>query len=70
MVRTADSGVIATINQIDPIYVAFAIPQVGLGPLRAAMAKGPVTVEAPSSAGPSAAPSPSSRTPSMPSPAR
>jgi multidrug efflux system membrane fusion protein len=46
VVRAADSGVIATINQFDPIYVAFSIPQSSLAALRAAMAKGPVAVEA------------------------
>lgn len=46
VVRAADSGVIATINQFDPIYVAFAIPQSSLAALRVAMAKGPVEVEA------------------------
>ena len=46
VVRTADSGVIATVNQFDPIYIAFSIPQAALGPLHEAMAKGPVSVEA------------------------
>jgi multidrug efflux system membrane fusion protein len=48
-VRVADNtatAVLATINQVDPIYVQFAIPQVYLPDLRAAMAKGPVTVNA------------------------
>ncbi|NJL07778.1 MAG: efflux RND transporter periplasmic adaptor subunit [Methylacidiphilales bacterium] len=45
VVRTADSGVIATVNQFDPIYVAFSIPQSALEPLRRAMAEGPVAVE-------------------------
>lgn len=48
-VRTGDNSataVLATINQVDPIYVQFAIPQVYLPELRAAMAKGPVTVNA------------------------
>ena len=40
------SGVLATINQVNPIYVSFAIPQVFLPDLRAAMAKGPVQVTA------------------------
>lgn len=35
---------LATINQIQPIYVSFALPQVDLPELRAAMAAGPVTV--------------------------
>lgn len=49
VVRTGDNSVtstLATINQIDPIYVSFAIPQIILPDLRAAMAKGPVTVTA------------------------
>ena len=48
-VRVADNtatAVLATINQVDPIYVQFAIPQVYLPDLRAAMAKGKVTVNA------------------------
>ncbi|MGE5149224.1 MAG: efflux RND transporter periplasmic adaptor subunit, partial [Rhodospirillaceae bacterium] len=49
IVRIADNtatAVLATINQVDPIFVSFAIPQVFLPHLRAAMAKGPVTVNA------------------------
>lgn len=49
VVRTGDNSAtstLATINQIDPIYVTFAIPQIILPDLRAAMAKGPVTVTA------------------------
>jgi len=49
VVRTGDNSItstLATINQIDPIYVTFAIPQIILPDLRAAMAKGPVTVTA------------------------
>lgn len=48
-VRTGDNSttsVLATINQVDPIYVSFAIPQVILPELRAAMTKGPVKVNA------------------------
>ena len=48
-VRVADNtatSVLATINQVDPIYVQFAIPQTYLPDLRAAMSKGPVKVEA------------------------
>jgi multidrug efflux system membrane fusion protein len=37
---------LATINQVDPIFVSFAIPQVFLPDLRAAMAKGEVKVTA------------------------
>jgi membrane fusion protein, multidrug efflux system len=47
--RVADNtatGVLATINQVDPIFVSFAIPQVFLPDLRAAMAKGDVQVNA------------------------
>jgi membrane fusion protein, multidrug efflux system len=35
---------LATINQIEPIYVSFALPQADLPEMRAAMAAGPVTV--------------------------
>lgn len=48
-VRTADNtatAILATINQVDPIFVTFAIPQVILPDLRAVMAKGPVKVTA------------------------
>jgi membrane fusion protein, multidrug efflux system len=40
------TAVLATINQVDPIFVSFAIPQVFLPDLRAAMAKGEVKVSA------------------------
>jgi multidrug efflux system membrane fusion protein len=43
--NTATSA-LATINQIDPIFVSFAVPQVFLPDLRAAMAKGEVKVNA------------------------
>ncbi len=49
IVRQSDNtatAVLATINQIDPIFVSFAIPQVLLPDLRAAMAKGEVKVNA------------------------
>lgn len=49
VVRVGDNtatSTLATINQIDPIYVSFAIPQVILPDLRAAMASGPVKVTA------------------------
>lgn len=49
VVRVADNTVTATlavINQVDPIFVSFALPQVLLPDLRAAMAKGPVRVDA------------------------
>jgi multidrug efflux system membrane fusion protein len=47
--RVADNtatAVLATINQVDPIFVTFSLPQVVLPDLRSAMAKGPVTVNA------------------------
>jgi multidrug efflux system membrane fusion protein len=40
------TSVLATINQVDPIYVAFAVPQVFLPDIRSAMAKGEVKVNA------------------------
>lgn len=49
VVRVADNTAtssLAVINQVDPIFVSFAIPQVLLPDLRAAMAKGPVRVDA------------------------
>jgi multidrug efflux system membrane fusion protein len=49
IVRQSDNAataVLGTINQIDPIYVTFAIPQILLPDLRAAMSKGPVKVNA------------------------
>ena len=49
VVRVGDNtaaGALATINQVDPIYVSFAVPQVYLPDLRAAMAKGEVKVNA------------------------
>ncbi len=49
VVRVGDNtatSALATINQVDPIYVAFAMPQIYLPELRAAMAKGDVKVNA------------------------
>ena len=49
VIRVGDNSAasaLATINQIDPIYVAFAVPQVFLPDIRAAMAKGDVKVTA------------------------
>lgn len=49
VVRVGDNtatSALATINQVDPIYVAFAVPQVFLPEIRAAMAKGDVKVVA------------------------
>src|SRR5215831_839209 len=40
------TGVLGTINQVDPIFVQFAVPQVYLADLRTAMAKGEVKVTA------------------------
>ena len=45
-VRMADAQAIATINQFDPIYVVFAIPQGTFTELRAALALGKIRVEA------------------------
>ncbi len=39
-VRPADTAPLATINQMAPVYVAFAVPQKALGDLREAMAAG------------------------------
>ena len=49
VIRVGDNSAasaLATINQVDPIYVAFAVPQVFLPEIRAAMAKGEVKVVA------------------------
>lgn len=49
VVRVGDNtatSALATINQVDPIYVAFAVPQVFLPEIRSAMAKGEVKVVA------------------------
>ncbi|WP_422000976.1 efflux RND transporter periplasmic adaptor subunit [Reyranella sp.] len=49
VVRVGDNtatSALATINQIDPIYVSFAVPQVFLPDIRAAMARGDVKVNA------------------------
>src|SRR3954453_22747423 len=45
IVRAGDTGSLATVNQVDPSLVAFAIPGKRLPDLRTAMAKGPVKVE-------------------------
>ena len=42
----ANDTVLITINQIDPIYVRFSIPEKNLGTVRAALAAGPVPVVA------------------------
>ncbi len=49
VVRVGDNSAtsaLATINQVDPIFVSFAVPQVYLPDLRAAMARGEVQVNA------------------------
>ncbi|OYU47598.1 MAG: efflux transporter periplasmic adaptor subunit [Rhizobiales bacterium PAR1] len=46
LVRSADTAAMATINQIDPILVAVAVPQAMLPDLKASMTRGPVPVEA------------------------
>lgn len=43
-VRPADTAPLATINQMAPVYVAFAVPQAVLGDLRDAMATGSAQV--------------------------
>ena len=45
-VRAADAQAIATVNQIDPIYVSFAVPQSLFSKLREALRGGDLTVEA------------------------
>lgn len=45
-VRLADGQPITTVNQIDPIYVSFAVPQSVFVDLRTALAAGTVRVEA------------------------
>lgn len=45
-VRSADAQAIATVNQFDPIFVSFAVPQSLFGDLRAALAAGKVPISA------------------------
>lgn len=45
-VKAGDAQAIMTVNQVDPIYVTFAVPQTLFGDLRRALAKAPVKVEA------------------------
>lgn len=45
-VRAADSTALVTINQVQPILVAFSVPQQSLAELQTAMAAGPVKVTA------------------------
>ena len=46
IIRLSDSTPLATVNQLDPAIVVFAVPQDRLMELRDAMAKGPVRVDA------------------------
>lgn len=43
-IRANDSALLATVNQLDPIYVAFSVPQASIPALREAMAAGEVAV--------------------------
>ena len=51
IVRQADTASLATINQLDPIFVVFALPQARLGELQSAMHSGSSTVEVKTSRG-------------------
>jgi multidrug efflux system membrane fusion protein len=46
MVKANDSGSLVVLNQLRPIYIAFALPQRELPRVRQAMAGGPLTVSA------------------------
>lgn len=46
MVKANDSGSLVVLNQLRPIYIAFALPQRQLPRVRQAMADGPLTVSA------------------------
>ena len=46
MVKANDSGALVVLNQLQPIYIAFALPQRELPRVRQAMAAGPLTVGA------------------------
>src|SRR5262249_30530632 len=46
MVKGNDSGSLVVLNQLRPIYIAFALPQRELPRVRQAMADGPLTVSA------------------------
>lgn len=50
LVRAGEATALATINQVDPAMVSFAIPQTRLDEVRAAMARGPVRVDVTSGA--------------------
>ena len=43
-IRANDSSLLATVNQLDPIYVAFSVPQASIPALREAMVQGEVAV--------------------------
>jgi multidrug efflux system membrane fusion protein len=43
---TANASQLVTINQMDPIYVSYAVPQQILGELRDAQKQGPINIEA------------------------
>ncbi|MDK9695971.1 MAG: efflux RND transporter periplasmic adaptor subunit [Siculibacillus sp.] len=43
-IRANDSTLLATVNQLDPIYVSFSVPQSAIPALREAMARGDVAV--------------------------
>jgi multidrug efflux system membrane fusion protein len=44
-IRANDSALLATVNQLDPIYVAFSVPQASIPALREAMTAGDVAVQ-------------------------
>src|SRR5207247_888132 len=45
-IKANDTTVLLTLNQIRPIYVAFAVPQGSLAELQSAVAAGPLAVSA------------------------
>ena len=51
IVRQADTAALATVNQLDPIYVVFALPQARLGELQSSMQAGSSVVEVKTSRG-------------------
>jgi len=51
IVRQADTSPLATVNQLNPIFVVFALPQARLGELQTAMQNGMPTVEVNTSRG-------------------
>ena len=46
LVKANDTGPLVVINQVLPIYVAYAVPEQNLGPIKAYRAQGQVTTEA------------------------